>query len=328
MHICRRGVVAGWILPLLLVATSASEPASALDYPSHPVRLISDSAPGSAIDVSMRIIAERLSQVWGQQAVVINQPGAGGAIAAHAAAAAVPDGYTLFMPALSAFVALPGKSDNLPIVVPRDFTPIGYLGGAPLFITAAPWVGVKTLPELIALAKKEPGKLAYGANGVGRLTHLTGELLQSRAGIKLLMVPYSGGTTQVLNDMMGGRIALTFDSYSGIAGAVASGNAHPLAVASLQRLASFPDVPTVAETLPDFAAIGWQVLVAPAGTPEAIVQKGNADLVKATSAAEVRERLAQFGREAIAMSPTQTLAFIHNEQKTWAPILKQIGTAN
>src|SRR6202007_68254 len=183
------------VLLLLLWICAAGAPAEAQTYPSHPVRLISDSAPGSAIDVTMRIIAEGLSKVWGQQAVVLNQPGAGGAIAAHAAAAAIPDGYTLFMPALSAFVALPGKADNLPIVVPRDFTPIGYLGGAPLFITVAPWVGVKTLPDLIALAKKEPGKLAYGANGVGRLTHLTGELLQSRAGIKLLMVPYSGGTT-------------------------------------------------------------------------------------------------------------------------------------
>jgi len=325
MRGCRR-VAAGWILLLPMLAVSA--PATAQDYPSHPVRLISDSAPGSAIDVTMRIIAERLSQVWGQQAVVINQPGAGGAIAAHAAAAAAPDGYTLFMPALSAFVALPGKADNLPIVVPRDFTPIGYLGGAPLFITVAPWVGVKTLPELIARAKQEPGKLAYGANGVGRLTHLTGELLQSRAGIKLLMVPYSGGTTQVLNDMMGGRIALTFDSYSGIAGAVSAGKALPLAVASLQRVASFPDVPTVAETLSGFAAVGWQVLVAPAGTPDAIVHKANADLLKVTSAADVRERLAKFGREEIAMSPAQTLAFIQNEQKTWAPIVKQIGTAN
>lgn len=329
MRACCRCVVAGWILLLPMVVAPASAPAQAQaqNYPSHPVRLISDSAPGSAIDVTMRIIAEGLGKVWGQQAVVLNQPGAGGAIAAHAAAAAAPDGYTLFMPALSAFVALPGKADNLPIIVPRDFAPIGYLGGAPLFITVAPSVGVKTLPDLIALAKKEPGKLAYGANGVGRLTHLTGELLQSRAGIKLLMVPYSGGTTQVLNDMMGGRIALTLDSYSGIAGAVAAGNVRPLAVASLQRLANFPNVPTVAETLPGFVAVGWQVLVAPAGTPDAIVQKANADLLKVTGAADVRERLAQFGREEVAMSPAETLAFIQNEQKTWAPILKQIDGA-
>lgn len=314
-----------WLALSTMWAAVVAAPARAQDYPTHPVRLISDSAPGSAIDVAMRIIAAGLSKVWGQQAVVMNQPGAGGAIAAHAAATAIPDGYTLFMPALSAFVALPGKADNLPIVVPRDFTPIGYLGGAPMFITAAPWVGVTTLPDLIARAKKEPGKLAYGANGIGRLTHLTGELLQSRAGIKLLMVPYSGGTTQVLNDMMGGRIALAMDSYSGIAGAVAAGHARPLAVASLKRLANFPNVPTVAETLPGFVAVGWQVLVAPAGTPDVIVQKINADLLKVTGAADVRDRLTQFGREEEAMSPAETLAFIQNEQKTWAPVIKQIG---
>ncbi len=235
----RHGFFTAWLaaLPMLGVALL---PAQAQDYPTRPVRLISDSAPGSAIDVNMRIIAEGLSRVWGQQAVLINQPGGGGAIAARAAAAAAPDGYTLFMPALSSFVAPPGEADNLPIQVPRDFTPIGNLGGAPMFITAAPWVGVTTLPALIALAKERPGELAYGANGYGRLTNLTGELLQSRAGIKLLMVPYSGGTPQVLNDMMGGRIALAFNSYSGIAGAVEAGNVHPLAVAAASAWPSFP----------------------------------------------------------------------------------------
>jgi tripartite-type tricarboxylate transporter receptor subunit TctC len=310
----------------LLSSIGFAVPGRAQDYPTHPVRLISDSAPGSAIDVGMRILADGLGRVWGQQAVMMNEPGAGGAIAVRAAAAATPDGYTLGMVALSAFVALPGAADNLPIQVPRDFTPIGYLGDAPLFITAAPWVGVKTLPDLIERAKREPGKLAYGTNGVGRLTHLTGELLQSRAGIKLLMVPYSGGTAQVLTDMMGGRIALTFDSYSGIAGAVAAGNAIPLAVGSLKRVENFPDVPTVAETLPGFAAIGWQVLVAPAGTPDAIVRKANADLIKVTGDPDIRQRLAKFGREEISMSPEQTQTFIVGEQQKWAPILAQIGS--
>jgi tripartite-type tricarboxylate transporter receptor subunit TctC len=311
--------------PLLCIAAGAAQ---AQDYPTHAVRLISDSGPGSAIDVSMRIIADALGKVWGQQAAVINQPGAGGAIAARAAASAAPDGYTLFMPAFSAFVTLPGAADNLPIQVPRDFTPVGYLGGVPLLITAARWVGVKTLPQLIALAKQKPGELAYGTNGVGRLTHLTGELLQQRAGIKLLMVPYSGGTAQVLNDMMGGRVALAFDSYAGVAGAIAAGNAVPLAIAGSKRLPNFPNLPTVAETLPGFEAIGWQVLVAPAGTPAAIVQKANADLLKAMGSADVQQRLARFGREERAMSPAQTLAFIQSEQQKWAPIVKQIGVAH
>ena len=323
MHGIRRCVIAT-IVVLGGIATTAR----AQDYPTHPVRLISDSAPGSAIDVAMRIIADGLSRVWSQQAVLVNQPGASGAIAARAAASAVPDGYTLGMMALSAFVALPGAADNLPVEVPRDFVAVGPLGGAPLFITAAKWLDVKTLPDLIALAKKRPGELAYGANGRGRLTNLTGELLQAKAGIKLLMVPYSGGTTQVLNDMMGGRIALTFDSYSGIAGAVEAGNVHPLAVAAPKRVALFPDLPTVAETLPGFEAGGWQVLLAPLGTPEAIVAKANADLNKAIGDPDVVERLGRLGRDAHPMSPQQTQAFIQAEQQKWAPILKQLGAAH
>jgi tripartite-type tricarboxylate transporter receptor subunit TctC len=297
-----------------LVSTNFSV-ARAQDYPSHPVKLISDSAPGSAIDITMRIIADGLSHTLGQQAVLVNQPGAGGAIAVHAASTAAPDGYTLGMMALSDFITLPGTA---------DFIAVGSLGGAPLFITAAPWLQVKTLPEFIAVAKKRPGELAYGTNGPGRLTHLTGELLQQRAGIKLLMVPYSGGTPQVLNDMMGKRIALTLDSYSGIAGAIEAGNAIPLAVAAPQRMALRPDLPTVAETLPGYESEGWQILVAPVGTPDAIVQKINAALVKAMNDPEVAKRLERIGRDHPPMSPAQALAFVQNEQAKWAPILAHI----
>jgi tripartite-type tricarboxylate transporter receptor subunit TctC len=298
--------------------------ARAQDYPNRPVRLITDSAPGGSIDVPVRIIAEGLSRVWRQQAVVINQPGAGGAIAARTAATATPDGYTLGVIAASAFVALPGSADNLPVQVPRDFTPVGYLGGAPMFITAAPWLGIKTLPDLIALAKQKPGELSYGVNGIGRLTHLTGELLQKQAEMKLLMVPYSGGTAQIINDIMGKRVGLVFDAYSGIAGAAEAGNgtacrrlgrAHPNA----------PNLPTVAETLPGFESVGWQALVAPAGTPDSIVRKVNADLVKAMSDPEIHKRLADLGRDDRSMSPAQVLAFIQGEQSKWAPIVQQIA---
>jgi tripartite-type tricarboxylate transporter receptor subunit TctC len=232
MHLLARRLIAAATALLIagMIANSAV-PAGAQDFPTHPVRIITDSAPGSAIDVPVRIVAQALSRVWGQQAVVVNQPGAGGAIAARSAATAAPDGYTLGVAAASAFVALPGAADNLPIQVPRDFTPVGYLGGAPMFIAAGPWLGVRTLPELIALAKQKPGEVSYGVNGIGRLTHLTGELLQNKAGIKLLMVPYSGGTAQILNDIMGKRVALVLDAYSGIAGAIGAGTVRPLAVA-------------------------------------------------------------------------------------------------
>ena len=315
----RRTLIAASLLALI-----ASTIARADDYPARPVRFISDSAPGSAIDVTMRIIVEGLSRRWGGKAVLINQPGAGGSIGVRAVSQAAPDGYTFGMLALSDFVTLPGTADNLPVQVPRDFIPVGSLGGAPMFITAAPWLEVKTLPELIALAKKRPGELAYGTNGPGRLTHLTGELLQQRADIKLLMVPYSGGTPQVLNDMMGKRVGLAFDSYSGVAGAVEAKNVIPLAVASPKRMAMFPDLPTVAETLPGFESGGWQTLVAPLGTPNDIVRKVNADLNKALADPEVEKRLSQIGRDHVPMTPEETLAFIQREQQKWAPILAHV----
>lgn len=309
----------------LLIGAMIAAPATAQDYPARPVRILSDSAPGSAIDVIIRIVAERLTQLWGQQVVPVNQPGAGGSIAARAAAQSPADGYTLFVAALSTFVSPPNAAANLPIQVPRDFLPVGYFGGAPMFIAAASWLDVKTLPELIARAKKAPEELTYGTNGPGRLTHLTGELLASRAGIKLLMIPYSGGTAQVLTDMMGKRIPLVIEAYSGLAGAIQAGTIVPLAIASSKRLPSFPDVATVAETLPGFQAGGWQVMLAPVGTPDAIVSKVNADLIKVLSDPDTRKQIARFHRDERLLSPAETIAFIQGEQKMWAPVLKQIA---
>ena len=320
----RRGFTAA-LLCLVAISVLAAPPARADDYPTRPVRIVTDSAPGSALDAIMRIAADGLSRAWGQQAVIVNQPGAGGSLAARTAAAATPDGYTLAAFAFSAFATLPGSADNLPIQVPRDLVPVGYLGGAPMFLTAAPWLEVKTLPELIALAKQKPGELAYGTNGRGRLTHLTGELLATRAGIKLQMVPYSGGTAQVINDIMGKRIPLLFEAYSGIAGAVKAGNLRPLAVAAPKRVAEFPDLPTVAETLPGFEAGGWLVVVAPPGTPDEIVNKANAALVKAVQDPETAKRIAAIGWDERPLTPAETLGFIHAEQQKWAPILKLIA---
>ena len=228
-------------LSLLVIAAASGAQAQVDSYPTRPVRVISDSAPGSSVDVTLRLVADRLSQAWGQQVLAVNQPGAGGAISARAAAEAVPDGYTLYMPALSVFLATPGRAANLPLELPRDFTPIGSVSEQPMFIAVAPSLGVATLPELIALAKQRPGELSYAATGVGRLTHLTGELLQSRAGIKLLLVPYSGGPTHALNDVLGGRIPVIIEAYAGIAGAVQAGKVKPIAIGGAKRLPNFPD---------------------------------------------------------------------------------------
>jgi tripartite-type tricarboxylate transporter receptor subunit TctC len=315
----------GRLIAACLIVLATTVVARAQDFPTRPVKIITDSAPGSAVDVILRVVADRLTQIWGQQVLPVNQPGAGGSIAARLAAGSPPDGYTLFIPALSTFVAPPGAAANLPIQVPRDFAPIGVMGGAPMFISAAPSLGAATLPDLIAIAKRRPGELIYGTNGRGRLTHLTGELLASRAGIKLLMVPYSGGTAQVLNDVLGGRVPLVIEAYSGIAGAIQAGTIKPLAVASPERMPDFPDLPTVAETLPGFAAAGWQAMVAPAGTPEPIVRKVSDDLAKALNHPAVKQRLTALGRYNRPMSPAEVTAFIHDEQQKWKPILEQIA---
>jgi tripartite-type tricarboxylate transporter receptor subunit TctC len=314
-----------WLLGLSL-ATVGQAQAQAENYPNGPVKLISDSGPGSAVDTGLRIIAEGLSRRWQQQVVVVNQPGAGGAISARIAAEAPADGYTLYAPALSVFLAVPGKAANLPLQLPRDFTAVGFTADQPMAIGAAPSLGVADLPALIALAKKRPGEISYAVTGVGRLTHLTGELLQVRADIKLQMVPYSGGSAQAIGDVMSGRIPVIIEGYTGLAGAFQSGALKALAIASAQRLPGLPDLPTVAETLPGFIASGWQAVVAPRGTPEAIVNKVSEDLRMVLNAPEYRDKLATRGSYARAMSPAEVTAFVHDQQRMWQPALERMAS--
>src|SRR5712671_5113058 len=297
-------------------------------YPGKPVRIIVDSAPGSATDVSARLMADRLTQVWGQQAIVINQPGAGGSIAVRAASQAAPDGYTLYVGAASTFTALkgaPGVAPNLPIELPRDFAPIGFITQQPMFIAVAPSTGIKSLPELIAMAKQKPGDLSYATTGRGRITHLTMELLQERAGIKLQMIPYTGGPTAAMADVGTGRVAIVIEGYSGLAGGLTGGLIKGIAVASLERLDDFKDLPTVAEALPGFIAGGWNVLLAPIGTPEAIIRKASADLRKALDDAELNAKLAALGAYLHPMTPEQVTAFAQEQQRTWRPIAEKVA---
>jgi len=312
------------LLSLLLLALPLAEPAQAQAYPTKPVTIISDSAPGSAIDTSLRIIADGLSQHWGQQVVVLNRPGAGGAISAKVAAEALPDGYTVYAPALSVFLTIPGKAPNLPLQLPRDFVPIGLTADQPMSIGINPKLGINNLAELIARAKKEPDKISYAVTGVGRLTHLTGELLQIRGDIKLQMVPYTGGSAQAIADIIGGRVAMVIEGYSGLAGTYQSGTLKALAVASEKRLPHIPDLPTVAETLPGFVAAGWQCVVAPVGTPEAIVRKVSDDLRAVLVKPEVKDKLAARGSYVHPATPAEALAFVRSQQELWKPALEQV----
>jgi tripartite-type tricarboxylate transporter receptor subunit TctC len=307
-----------------VMAAVVAARAQADDYPTKPVSIISDAPPGSTPDVDARFVADGLTNAWGRQVVIVNRPGANGSIAARAATEAPPDGYTLFMPALSTFAALETTAPNLPIKIPRDFLPIGFTAENPMFIAVNPALGVSTLPELIALAKKKPGTISIAVTGVGRLTDLTGLLLQERADIQLLPVPYNAGPAAALADVGSGRVSMIIEGYSGIVGAVKAGQLKLIAVAAAERLPQFPDLPTVAETLPGFSATGWQVLVAPLGTPAPIVSKASVDLAKVVNDPEFKKRLANVGSYSRAMTPEQTLAFVDKEQRTWLPLLNKL----
>lgn len=307
-----------------MLAWSACAHAQAVNYPEKPVTIISDAPPGSTPDVDARFVAAGLSKVWRQQAVIINHAGANGSIAARAAAEAPADGYTLFMPALSTFVAQKSVAPNIPIRLPQDFLPIGFTAENPMFVAVNPKLGVSTLPELIALAKNKPGTISIAVTGVGRLTHLTGLLLQERAGIELLPVPYNAGPAAALSDVAAGRVSMIIEGYSGIVGAVKAGQVKLIAVAAAQRLPQFPDLPAVAETIPGFSATGWQVLVAPLGTPAAIVEKVDADLAKVVSDPDFQKLLANVGSYSHAMNAKEALAFVEQQQKTWQPVIEKI----
>ena len=235
------------------------------------------------------------------------------------------DGYTLYMPASSAFVTLPGLQAGLPLEVPRDFVPVGFVGLQPFLLSVTASLGIKTLPEFIALAKQKPDDISYAATGRGTLSHLTGEALQQRAGIKLLMVPYLGGTAQALNDVIGGRVPMVIDGYPPLAGALSAGAIKALAIGATKRLPDFPDLPTVAETLPGFSPGGWLALVAPVGTPDAVVRKLSEDLRSAVTDPATKSRLETTGNSPHPMTPAELLAFIHAEQQMWKPVLEQIA---
>jgi len=321
-------VKALWLAAALIIAVLAPNDAKAQsDWPNRPIRLVVDSAAGSANDATSRILADKLSQIWGQQVITLNQPGAGGGIAARVAAQSPNDGYTLYLPSTSTFLALPGGpgvAPNMPVELPRDFASVGFVLQQPIFIGASHKSGIASLPQLIELAKQKPNEITYAATGRGRLTHLTMELLQARTGIKLQLVPYAGGPAQAMNDVMSGRVHLVLDAYAGLAAALRGDLIKGLADTSLERLPGFENLPTVAETIPDFFVGAWTVMLAPTGTPDPIVRKVSADLWTAVNDPEVKSKFQANGAFVKHMTPEQVTAFVQSEQKTWRPILEQV----
>lgn len=311
--------------PLRLLATAlavfASLPAAAQDWPTRPIQLVSPAAAGNSPDVITRVVADRLGQLWGQQVVVLNRPGAGGMIALQAAAALPNDGYSLYAVQASTLTVLPvDQAGKMPVDIQKAFVPIGMVGEQPIGLGVNKDVPVKTVPELLALAARTPEGLQFGAIRGGQ-AHLTGELFRERSKANMSFV-HATGTTSTLNDVMAGRIPVMFEALAGLFPGLQSGSVRAIAVASPKRLPNMPDLPTMDETVPGVISSGWVVLMAPAGTPDAIVRKINADLRKVVAMPEVIERFQQLGTYSRDLSPQQTFDFMRAEERLWWPVVR------
>jgi len=307
---------------LALVQFTAS--AEALDYPIRPVKIITQGAAGSGPDVIARLVAEELGRLWRQQVLIVNHPGGGGIIAARAAAAAEPDGHTIYIPTITSFVIMPEVQAKLPFDMVRDFTQIGFVAETPMMIGVSPALGVNSLQEFIEFAKQRPKELFYAANNRGSLPHLTGELFLRRTGADVTFVPYAGAAAG-LQDLIGGRIAMIVESIGALSGAVQGGSVKPLAVASALRLPHLPDLPTVAESIPGFEAMGWFVLSGPAKMAAGTVEKVNQDLSKVLAQPTLKQKFLDLGAYTRPMSPDETSGFIRKEEQVWRPLVRELG---
>jgi tripartite-type tricarboxylate transporter receptor subunit TctC len=306
-----------------VVALPASS-SHAQNYPTQPVKIIVQSPAGNGPDITARQIADKLGQIWKQQVLVLNRPGGGGMIAAQAAVAAPADGTTLYMPNSSTMLVLPVTHAPLPFDLDKDFKAIGLVGIGPMVLAVAPSFGVKSVAELIAKAKAEPGKLNYSAIGRGTLPHIASLVFLHRAGIDMTYVPYTS-TSQVLQDVMGGRHSIVFDGFGALAGALDAGTVRPLALTSEKRLAHRPELPVIAETLPGYAVHSWLPLLAPGGTPDAIVERVATALRTVLADKEIEAKFRLSGLEIRQMSPKETASFIRSERAKWRPMLERIG---
>ena len=315
------------LVALLALVALGGVSAQAQSWPSKPVKIIMATAAGSAPDVIARIVTDRLSQMWGQQVLILNRPGAGGLIAMQALAAAERDGHTLYLPSSSSLVVLPVTNSNLPINIDRDLVPIGLVGEQPFMIVASNALGVSTVPEFIALAKSKPKELTYAANFRGSLPNMTAEWFSDRAGISLQFVPYPGAP-QGLQDVLGGRISAMVEGLAAFVGPMASNQIKPLGITSPKRLPNYPNLPTVAETVPGFDSRGWFVFMGFAGTPDDVVKKINTDVRSVLDVPEVRQRFETLATYIRHLTPKETGKFIRDEQAAWQPVVKKVGVTS
>lgn len=299
----------------------ASAAAAAQEYPTKPIRVLLPFAGGT--DAVARLLAFKLGPALGEQVLPEQRLGAGGNIAHRAAAAAAPDGYTLLM-AAPPLVINPQLNANAGFDPLRDFVPIAYLTAIANVLVVNPKVAAKTLGELIALARASPGRLSYGSGGVGSANHLAAELLKSIAKIDMLHVPYKSATL-ALTGLLAGEVDVVIVAASSAAAYVKEGRLRALAALDAKRSSAMPGVPTAAQEGIPLAAVNWYVLLAPAGTPRAIVERLNAESVRAVNAPDMRERLAALGGEPMSGSPEDTAAFLRKEYEQWGKVIREAG---
>ena len=303
------------VLPLALLAGAAHAA-----YPERPVKIIVPFSAGAAADAVIRPIAARLSQAWGQQVLVENR--AGLTAGAQAAATAPADGYTLLFGAASTMVTTPITAPKLTYDVQRDFAPITRLVTLPPVLTVNPALGIKSLSELVALAKAKPGVLNYASSGMGAPNHLGMEYLLSLTGGDMVHVPYKGAAPAVV-DLVGNQVQTGFNALPSVLPHIRSGRLVALAVGSQRRTALLPDVPSVAETVPGFEYIAWYGLFAPTGTPAAVLEKVRADVMQVLRAPEIERLLRAEGSEPAPSSGAELAQLIKHETGLWLRIMKQ-----
>jgi len=305
-----------------LVAAFACLGALAQDYPSKPIKLLVPFPPAGGTDTLSRAIAQSISTNTRWTIVVENKPGAGGNIGLDATAKSPPDGYTIAMGQTSNLAVNPTLYSGLPFDPVRDFAPIALISSQPLIVVVSAASPHKTLRDLVEAARKNPGKINMASAGNGTIGHIGGEIFQRRAGVRMTHVPYKGAGPAV-TDLIGGSVDTMFGNSQSVGGLIAGGRLRPLAVTAAKRLATLPDVPTVAELgYPGFEAATWSGLVAPAGTPKAIVDKLNAEANKALGKNEMKAKLAEDGSTPLGGTPEQFAAFIKSENAKWGAAVR------
>jgi tripartite-type tricarboxylate transporter receptor subunit TctC len=297
-------------------------PAVAQDWPTHPVRIVVPFAPGGSADVFGRVVAQRLQEALGQNFIIDNRPGAGSVIGTDAVAKAAPDGYTLLLMS-NTHTVNESLIPNKPFVLLRDFIPIAPINASDLVLVARAGLPARNLADLINAAKAGPGGLTYASSGPGTPYHMAGELFKSLAGIDILHIPYKG-SAGARTDVLGGQVDLMFDAIPTMSEHIRSGKVRALATSGRQRSAILPDVPTLAEAgVPGYEATIWLGLMAPRGTPAAIVQRLNAEVGKITANAELRRVWQAQGSTALTMNVDEFTRYVNDDIAKWAQIVRQ-----